>query len=152
MIFLENGFYVDKNKNRWSVNSFSKEEVEKISSKMILNNNHYCVNCVDCVRCIECKDCIECDSCSFCDNCYRCKRCERSNMCDNCIACDHCSNCVYCSSSQKCFHCEDCGNCSNCTFCENSRNLENFKLVSSIHYKCGKIPVGFDSSKSFYSY
>lgn len=152
MIVLSNSFYVDSNDNKWSINSFSKEEVEEISSKMILANNHYCVNCVDCVECIKCNGCVECDGCSFCDDCYRCRRCERSNSCDYCTACDDCSNCVDCRSSRKCTHCTYCNRCSNCTLCENSHDMQNLKLVSSTYYDGGKISVGFDSTIKDYKY
>lgn len=67
----ENGYWIDENNNKWSVEKFSEEEAIKASKSL-----KYCTDCVNCEYCKYCTDCKECFNCNYCTDCKDCIDCN----------------------------------------------------------------------------
>ena len=114
-----NGYWVDKNNNKWEVDFYTEKEAEKHSKSL--------VNCIECVNCIDCRDCIDCRNCRNCRDCEDCKDCIDCEDCRNCRDCEDCRNCIECI---ECIDCEDCIDCRNCIErigCRGCVDCEDFK-------------------------
>jgi len=101
IIAESNNYYIDKNNNKWSKDTYILEQAEKLSET--LNN---------------CRDCVDC---KYCDNCNGCKNCNLCIDCNCCINCDRCVECFACMRCETCFNCE---NCKDCNFCEKCKGHE----------------------------
>ena len=72
-----NGFWADKNGNKWDAGLFNEKQAEKLS--LTLKNCKHCENCYKCEDCQNCKRCENCKSCENCNFCVKCKNCYRCN-------------------------------------------------------------------------
>ena len=64
----ENGWVIDANNNRASINRWGSEEKAKKSLETLVS----CTFCIDCSNCSDCSDCSNCSDCSDCSNCSDC--------------------------------------------------------------------------------
>lgn len=130
-----NGYWVDKNNNRWDVNEYNYKDAKKISKSMIM-----CKNCTNCNKCYYCEDCFDCVYCLHCRNCNKCwhnKFCNNlieSNRCENCNNLSYCDDCVLCENLKSCYsciECEDCENLVNCCYATNSQGCINCSSINN---------------------
>lgn len=103
-------YWVDKNNNKWDIDSYTEEEACECSKSLEKCAN--CVNCIICTKCFLCEDCSMCGACTDCDECNKCTMCvdcDRCSTCDRCKSCLHCTNCTYLecnrgkTGAQKCY-------------------------------------------------
>ena len=92
-----NGFWVDKNNNRWYITIYTKEEAKRFSKSLV--NCNYCHNCHDCYYCYYCHNCHYCDYCHYCNKCDYCIKCYNCYYCNDCYYCYSCNN--YKSNPQR---------------------------------------------------
>ena len=91
-----NGFWVDKNRNRWNCDLHTEDEAQNRSNTMI-----HCYDCVDCSHCSDCSYCSYCSNCSGCSGCSSCKGCSNCLDCSSCSRCSRCSRCKGCSGFES---------------------------------------------------
>lgn len=60
----ENGYYFDKNNNKWNIEKYSKKQAIELSKALI--------NCTNCIDCRSCRSCSSCSYCSYCSDCHSC--------------------------------------------------------------------------------
>jgi len=70
---LINGYYTDKNGNRWNADGHSEKRAKELSST--LTDCTGCTDCTDCLRCTNCLRCTDCTGCTDCTDCTDCLRC-----------------------------------------------------------------------------
>lgn len=113
---LENGFWVDTNKNAWDCESYTEVEAKQLSKTLI--------NCKGMLNCCHCNSCRYCASCSYCNDCKNCSRCSYCRSCECCHHCRECSECYNCTGCKFCIYCMS---CSDCSFCESCRFCCDFQ-------------------------
>lgn len=73
----ENGYYIDKNNNRWDCVLFTEDQ-----ARCEARNGRYNHDCIDCIDCKKSSNLINCRECSDCTNCTDC---EHLIKCDECV-------------------------------------------------------------------
>ena len=110
-----NGYYVDRNGNKWDTNMFAKNVAEKHSASM--GNCKNCKNCTDCHDCESCDDCHNCSGCRCCTGCTDCNLCKDCKNCLDCHNCKDCDSCHSCDDGIACHNCNGCVGCHGCNDC-----------------------------------
>ena len=67
----KNGYWLDKNNNKWNSTIYTKEQAEKYSVTLL-----NCSNCSNCRDCEYCRDCSDCSNCEYCRDCSDCRYCS----------------------------------------------------------------------------
>jgi hypothetical protein len=109
----ENGYYIDDQGNKWSVNYETEKSAQKKSKSLIT-----------CRGCSDCKDCSYCSNCSYCNGCSSCRDCS---CCSDCRGCSDCNGCNYCRDCSDCSDCRDCNYCKDCRDCSYCRGCSDFE-------------------------
>ena len=86
---LKDGYYCDKNNNKWS------ELLETLESA--IKKSESLSGCSGCSGCSYCRDCSDCRGCSDCIGCRGCRDCRDCRYCSGCRDCSDCRDCRDCS-------------------------------------------------------
>ena len=114
----ENGFWIDKNRNRWLCAFYAEEKAKELSKTL-----------TRCSGCTNCSHCIDCSNCTYCHYCHGCHYC---NGCTKCTQIYYSRDCTDCSDCSACFYCSRCSNCNDCCYChdfgENPQRIVGKKM------------------------